>query len=124
MPTRSFADPQVWHFAYRDAGVRRAAWRPYGFVEVVGPTVRLFNFSGLVDGSDRPLAARSLFVETWFGEGAAEFRAASLHKFTLSVQPDPTRQAGGVRFTLAGQHRFSDQPQKRSHKVVTGSLIR
>ena len=84
----------------------------------------LLLFSGLIDGSDRPSTARVLFVETWFGEGAAEFRVASLHKFALAVQPGPTPQASRVRFALAGQHRFSDQPQKRSHKTVTGSLIR
>lgn len=108
-PKSEFADPQVWHFAYRNAGVRRAGWQPYGFVEVLGSAVRLFNFSGLFDVSERPPATRLLFVETWFGEGAAEFRVASLHKFTLTVQSGPTPRAGLVRFALPGQGRSTDQ---------------
>lgn len=93
------ADPQVGHFAYRDAGVRRMAWRPYGFVKALGSTLRLCNFSGRVDVTERPEAARVVFVEAWFGEGA-EFRVASLHKFTLRIQPGSPSGAGRVRFAL------------------------
>ena len=42
--TPRFADPHVWHFAYRAAGIRHATWRPYGFVERYGLEIRLFNF--------------------------------------------------------------------------------
>ena len=102
-PKNQFADPQVWHFAWRDAAVRGAAWRPYGFVEVLGSVVRLFNFSGLVDIVERPREAGPLFVETWFGEGAAKFRVASLHKFTLRVQSRKIPPAAPrVRFALPG----------------------
>ncbi len=75
---------QVWHFAWRDA-IDHALWRPYGFVRLTGTELRLFSFNGLTAWAhvDRPGA--SFVVETWFGEGAAAFRVASLHNFALKV---------------------------------------
>ncbi len=83
--------------------MRRAGWRPYGFVEALGSTIRLFNFSGLVDVAERLPAVRVVFVETWFGEGAAEFRVASLHKFALSIRSGSPALTGQVRFALPRQ---------------------
>src|SRR4051812_30835949 len=43
------ANPQVWHFAYRDGGVLRgvSVWRHYGFVVLWKGRMLLFSFSGL-----------------------------------------------------------------------------
>lgn len=93
----AFADPQVWHFAYRDAGRRRAGWRPYGFVEVAEGIIRLFDYAGVTQMA-RLDSQERFFVETWFGEGAADFRIASLHGFTLSIVDQGGKPS--VRFGL------------------------
>jgi len=104
-PTASFAEPQVWHFAYRDAGLRGAAWRPYGFVEVCGLDVRLFNFSGLTDASKLSQRHCPFCVETWFGQGAAKFRITSLHDFRLTLRSRTPESLPKVRFALpASRH--------------------
>lgn len=95
-----FEDPQVWHFAYRDSGVRDAEWRPYGFIQRMGPELSLFNFNGLTDHAEiRPGAVR-LHVETWFGEGAARIRVASLHGYRLSLATAPESGIARVQFAL------------------------
>lgn len=98
--TCDFADPQIWHFAYRDAGVRNAAWRPYGFVQRMRAELSLFNFSGLTDRADIGVATRRFCVETWFGEGAAQFRVASLHDYRLDVTVAANSGIPRVRFAL------------------------
>ncbi len=95
-----FSDPQVWHFAYRDSGVRSAAWRPYGFVQRMGAELSLFNFSGLTDRAEIGVATRQFRVETWFGEGAAQFRVASLHEYRLAIEVAATPGIPRVRFAL------------------------
>ena len=73
---------QVWHFAWRDM-IDAALWRPYGFVRLRGNELALYSFSGLVHHRILPHRASHLYVETWFGEGAAEFQVVSLHPFEL-----------------------------------------
>ena len=102
--TTRFAEPQIWHFAYRDAGIRGAAWRPYGFVEVFGLDVRLFNFSGLTDAIQLSQRYCPFFVETWFGQGAAQFRITSLHDFQFSLNSGTPESAPKVRFALTSRH--------------------
>jgi hypothetical protein len=75
----AFADPQVWHFAYRDVGGRgQDFWHQYGLVIRLSSGVILYNFAGLTDSAR---ARPETVVETWFGEGAADFCVASLHPF-------------------------------------------
>jgi hypothetical protein len=75
---------QVWHFAWRD-DIDHALWRPYGFVRLTGNALRLFSFSGLTASTTLDESKRGFIVETWFGEGAAAFKVASLHPFELTV---------------------------------------
>lgn len=98
--THGFSDPQIWHFAYRDSGVRNAAWRPYGFVQRMGAELSLFNFSGLTDCAEIGVATRPFCVETWFGEGAARFRVASLHDYRLDIAVAANPGIPHVRFAL------------------------
>lgn len=88
---------RVWHFAWRPAP--DAAWQPYGFVHLRPGQLQLFAFNGKLDhrASDGD-AAQSFGVETWIGQGAAQFRIASLHRFSMDVL-EPGRSAGPcVRF--------------------------
>jgi len=89
---------QVLHFAWRDR-IDQAVWRPYGFVRLAGPNVRLFSFNGLVGTATMGTAeVPSFYVETWFGEGAAVFRVASLHGFHLTVAEAVDGSKPVVRF--------------------------
>ena len=95
-----FSDPQVWYFAHRDTGVRNASWHPYGFVQRMGVELSLFNFSGLTDRAEMVAAPRRFCVETWFGEGAAQFRVASLHDYRLEIAVAANPGVPSVRFAL------------------------
>jgi hypothetical protein len=79
---------RVWHFAWRD-DADSALWRPYGFVRLTGNALKLYSFSGVVDQVD-VVSSQRFWVETWFGEGAARFRVASLHPFSLKLECDDT----------------------------------
>lgn len=88
--------PQVWHFAYRDC-LPWSLWRQYGAVALVGDTLELYAFTGL---SQRVPAPGPIAAETWFGEGDAEFRVASLHAFEADVTREPLPDRASVRFEL------------------------
>lgn len=77
--------PQVFHFAFQSTGRFSARWLEYGFVRRAGDwdTLRhIFGFSQhkRSGGADQPLR-----VATWFGQGSATFRVASLHQFELAL---------------------------------------
>jgi hypothetical protein len=74
-----------------------AWWRPYGFVEIAEGIIRLFDYAGLTQTTKLD-GQRRFFVETWFGEGAADFRVASLHGFTLNIVAQGGKPS--VRFGL------------------------
>lgn len=82
---REFAEPQVWHFAFRVPGAKRPVWTPYGFIERERERVRLYQFRGHMAELEIPLDSKSFVVETWFGIGPAEFRVASLHRSNLAI---------------------------------------
>lgn len=88
---------RVWHFAWRD-DVDHALWRPYGFVRLTGTDLRLFSFNGLSDSATVDTPGSDFVVETWFGEGAAAFRVASLHPFELKVNNAAHTDGSRVRF--------------------------
>jgi len=94
---RPFNQPQVWHFAFKSPlGIFRE-WRPYGFVEVFEDQISLFHFNGHMQVVPRPRDGRFI-VETYFGEGSADFRVASLHPFTLEQLEAPDPRLAVVRF--------------------------
>jgi hypothetical protein len=88
---------RVWHFAWRD-DIGHALWRPYGCVRLTGTDLRLFSFNGLTDGKEAGGPGSGFTVETWFGEGAAAFRVASLHPFGLKLADAEDANGAGVRF--------------------------
>lgn len=89
--------PQVWHFAYRDPLEWAAAWHPYGSVALVGTRLELYSYAGRVTMVEAP---GPIAVETWLGEGDADFRIASLHPFELDLQARTRPGHAAVRFEL------------------------
>lgn len=87
----SCADPQVWHFVYRDGGILH------------GGTPWHHHFAVLWRGqfmlSTIPYDDRSaVTVETHCGEGPAEFRVASLHPCELQLASKIPDGFPSVRF--------------------------
>ena len=89
--------PWVVHFAYRRVGARDGMWRPYGSVMRIGRTLLLISESGDLQERTVGEVASSIAVETHFGPGAAEFRVASLHAFSLTVVA-PSHETNCLRF--------------------------
>lgn len=93
----SRSGPQVWHFAYRDPFEWAAAWRPYGSVALVGNRLELYSYTGRVTIVEAP---GPIAVETWFGEGDADFRIASLHPFHADARGETAPGRTAVCFEL------------------------
>ena len=89
--------PRTYHFAYRRSGARDGMWRPYGTVIGYRQEVCLISESG--DFQKRPdeRSSGAVVAETYFGQGPADFRIASLHDFDCSVQA-PSSEPAAVRF--------------------------
>jgi len=94
---RSRNAPQVWHLAYRDRVGAAALWHPYGSVAMVGDRIELYAYQGRVEVVT---ASGPFAIQTWFGEGDAEFRIASLHPFRADVMRDAPPDHAVVRFSL------------------------
>ena len=95
--------PTVWHFAYRHGGAHRRDWKPFGFVRREAGHLTLFNDWGITDRARCAISDGEVAVQTWFGPGAATFRVASLHPFSLSLVKDPPPDAPAVRFGFPGE---------------------
>jgi hypothetical protein len=95
LPTNIDRD-QVWHFAWRDM-IEGAIWRPYGFVRLAATDLSLYSYSGLINRCIVPSERDSFGVETWFGEGAANFKVVSIHPFDLELS-DQMPNGMSVRF--------------------------
>jgi hypothetical protein len=95
---RKFAEPQVWHFAFKGNNPAFPLWTPYGFVERKCDEIAVYHYRGYSATVDTRADARTFSVETWFGTGAAEFRVASLHPFTLALKRDTDQMNPSVRF--------------------------
>jgi hypothetical protein len=81
-----FGEPQIWHFAFKVPNATFPVWTPYGFVERRNEEIALYHYrGGYCDCVSIATDAREFAVETWFGLGAAQFRAASLHSFKLAL---------------------------------------
>lgn len=78
--------PRTYHFAYRRAGDASRMWRPYGAVIGFKNEVLLFSESGDRQEVQTGGSPMTVTVETYFGEGPAEFRIASLHDFRLTLE--------------------------------------
>jgi hypothetical protein len=89
---------QVLHFAWRGYAPGEL-WRPYGFIRVAASEVRLYSYKGLLDLKTIQPGSRRFFAETWFGQGAARFRIASLHNFKAAIGRPVPQGVSSVRFT-------------------------
>jgi hypothetical protein len=95
--------PTVWHLAFRHGGVRAAKWQPFGFVRRDAHRVALFNDWAITDEAPTTPADQDLCIRTWFGQGAATFRIASLHPFTLSIPKGEQAGLPTVHFGFPGE---------------------
>jgi len=80
--------PQVFHFAFRSDGRFSSRWLQYGFVMRRGKTDVLRHIFGYSQRLPVAVPGAPIRVNTWFGEGAATFKIASLHAFSVSLLPD------------------------------------
>jgi hypothetical protein len=81
-------NPQLWYLAYRDmsyasgCGEARSFWRPFAIIYLYQGEAILLNLSGLLQKVNISESRPGHFIlETFFGQGAAQFRLASLHPF-------------------------------------------
>ena len=89
---------QVFHFAWRGYAPGEL-WRPFGFIRVVASEVRLYSYRGLLEFRTIQPGNWRFIAETWFGQGAAKFRIASLHRFKIELGRPVPPGAPSVRFT-------------------------
>lgn len=100
-------DPQAWYLAYRDISLKtglvepKSWWKPFGMLRLEQQQIHLLHFNGLTDDKALLHPDGRFAFETFFGQGAAEFRVASLHPFELS-DPGATAPEGVpvVRFSF------------------------
>lgn len=89
--------PRTYHFAYRRTGARDGMWRPYGTVIGYQKEVCLISESGDYQKISDDRSNEMVVAETYFGSGAAEFRIASLHNFSIRLEA-PSQEKSAVRF--------------------------
>lgn len=95
---QSCEGPFVYHVAFRHSRLFARRWLQYGFVVRHGRGVRLRHINGHVDAGEVPSAASPTLVQTWFGPGSVLFKVASLHPFTLALDPPGSVEGEAVRF--------------------------
>jgi len=87
-------EPQTWYLAYRDISLKSGQpeaisyWRPFGMLWTDSKKLNLLQFSGLQEQVALPDPEQAFVFETFFGQGAAAFRIASLHPFEFSLPKD------------------------------------
>lgn len=102
-PANGFSNPHLWHFAYRELGSKETkSWFPYGVVRLLDGQLDLFNYIGEAETADRSVTSRALVVQTYFGKEPIEFRVASLHSFSLTIEEEAPGTLGVVGFRYPG----------------------
>jgi hypothetical protein len=95
--------PAILHFAFRHGGdSHKMEWKPFGFVRRERERVTLFNDWAITDEAACDGPDDAVCVKTWFGQGSATFRVASLHPFSLSLVKEPPALPT-VRFGFPGE---------------------
>lgn len=90
------AIPKTYHIAYRRAGVSDRMWRPFGTVIGFETEIVLLSESGIYQRIERD--GPQVVFESYFGPGQAEFRIASIHAFSLTLEV-PSTGRHCVRFS-------------------------
>lgn len=104
----AYREPQAWYLAYRDISLKsgelepKSWWKPFGMLRVEEHAVHLLHFNGLIDAQALNRPDGRFCFETFFGQGAAEFRIASLHPFDFAIltpgSASPDHSLPTVRF--------------------------
>lgn len=87
--------PCIFHFAYR--GNASLSWRPYGFVKMSPDRLELYAYRGTYEAHAISAGMRPT-VETYFGDGPAEFLVASVHTFRGELMHHAAIGTVSVRF--------------------------
>lgn len=95
---RASEGPFVYHVAFRHSRLFARRWLQYGFVVRHGRSIRLRHINGHVDSCEVAGATSPTLVQTWFGPGSVCFRVASLHPFSLALDPPGAAVDQFVRF--------------------------
>jgi hypothetical protein len=111
--------PIVWHFAYRHGGVHKREWKPFGFVRREAGHLTLFNDWGITDQARCVISDEEVGVQTWFGPGAATFRVASLHPFSLTEAKEARPGVPTVRFGYPGEVLANEPPAEEAKAPTT-----
>jgi len=90
--------PQTFHFAYRHPTLFGKRWLHFGLVVRHGLAVRLMHINGYTHSSESENLTDATLVETFYGQGNAIFRVASLHPFSLRVIGHENSTRATVRF--------------------------
>jgi len=98
-PHRIEMRPQTFHFAYRNPADFGGRWLQYGCVFRHRLKASLWHIKGQTGELLVPTLADPTPVKTWFGQGPAVFRVASLHPFDYSVTTDYSADLLAVEFT-------------------------
>lgn len=80
--------PYVFHFAFRHPRLFAERWLEYGIVLKYCGTVTLWHINGYSKTIELATPDEPARVQTWFGQGPAIFRVASLHPFNLELAFD------------------------------------
>lgn len=90
--------PFVYHVAFRHTDLFGKRWLQYGWVLRDNRFVQLRHVNGHADMCEVPHPDSHVRFQTWFGPGAAVFRVASLHSFSMSVEDSEVFDSPVVRF--------------------------
>ena len=90
--------PQTFHFAYSQKKAFGERWLHYGFVVQHRMSVTLTHINGQTDSYTAESIDDPTCVETWFGQGPAIFRIASMHPFSIDINPSLNQTFPAVRF--------------------------
>lgn len=96
-------NPQAWYLAYRDISLRsgvpeaKTYWRPFGILKLEQEQIELLHLTGLIQKPEHKADQGRFIFETFYGQGAHEFRVASLHPFEL-LDADENSSLPVVRF--------------------------
>ena len=90
--------PQVFHFAFRHPSLFGKRWLQYGYLVRTGLGVQLIHINGHSEKYEVRQGSDPTFVETFFGDGPAIFRIASIHPFSLRLSGEQKAPGNRVRF--------------------------
>lgn len=92
-------EPQAWYLAFRDVSLKSGElepvswWKPFGMLRLEQGVIHLLQFNGLVEQQAIQHEDSRFCFETFFGQGSAQFRIASVHPFEFEDPADQNKEA-------------------------------